>query len=323
MRQKVKIKLTNLINQQKERKMVFLVLSVVALLLAIVVVFNVVKIVPQGEQWLVENLGKYNRTLMPGMSFIIPFVEKVRHRVSMREMVFDIPRQMVISKDNATVSINAICYLRVTNPVMSCYNVEDVADALINLALSNIRNILGEMDLDKILSERQEINAKLLSVIDGATNDWGIKVTRVDIKDLEPPQNIKEAMEKQIKAEREKRAVILEAESIRQAQILKAEGEKQAKILKAEGERQEAFLQAEARERSAKAEAEATRLVSESISNGNKDAINYFIAQRYTEALKEIGSSGNSKIVMMPLESSNMIGSIAGVAELLKGNSHQ
>ena len=303
--------------------MVFLVLSIVALLLAIVVVFNVVKIVPQGEQWLVENLGKYNRTLIPGMSFIIPFIEKIGHRVSMMETVIDIPRQTVISKDNATVSINAICYMRVTNPVMACYNVENVDDAVINLALSNIRNILGEMDLDEILSKRQEINGKLLAVIDGATNAWGIKVTRVDIKELEPPQNIKEAMEKQIKAEREKRAVILEAESIRQAQILRAEGEKQAKILKAEGERQEAFLQAEARERSAKAEAEATRLVSESISNGNKDAINYFIAQRYTEALKEIGASGNSKVVMMPLESSNMIGSIAGVAELLKGNSHQ
>lgn len=323
MHQNIKIKLTNLINQQKERKMVFLVLSIVALLLAIVVVFNVVKIVPQGEQWLVENLGKYNRTLMPGMSFIIPFVEKIGHRVSMMETVIDIPRQTVISKDNATVSINAICYMRVTNPVMVCYNVENVDDAVINLALSNIRNILGEMDLDEILSKRQEINGKLLAVIDGATNDWGIKVTRVDIKELEPPQNIKEAMEKQIKAEREKRAVILEAESIRQAQILRAEGEKQAKILKAEGERQEAFLQAEARERSAKAEAEATRLVSESITNGNKDAIHYFIAQRYTEALKEIGASGNSKVVMMPLESSNMIGSIAGVAELLKGNNNQ
>ena len=294
-----------------------LISTIAFVVFAIFLVTSIVKIVPQSEMWVVERLGKYNRTLSPGLSILIPYVEKIVNKQTMKEIMIDIPRQEIISKDNASVSIDAVCFIRVTDPLKATYQIEDIDYAIENLALVNIRNELGKMELDEILSSREVLNSAITNQIDDATNPWGVKVQRVDIKELEPARSIKETMEKQIKAEREKRAEILTAESIKRSQILEAEGENRAIILRAEAEKMEAVLRAEAREREAEAEAKSTQILSEAIKTGDEKAINYFIAQKYTEALKNIGSAPNSKLILMPLEASNLIGSISGIAQVV------
>lgn len=285
-------------------------------LLAILVVYLAVRSVPQGEEWTVERFGRYVRTLPPGLNFIFPFIDGIGARLNMMETVLDIDGQEVITRDNAQVQADAIAFYQVVDAPAAAYEVRDLERALNNLTMTNIRTVIGAMDLDDVLSNRDAINSKLLTVIDEAATPWGVKVTRVEIKDLAPPEDITASMAKQMKAEREKRAEVLTAEGEKQAAILKAEGLKEAQVREAEGRREAAFLDAEARERAAKAEAEATRMVSEAIAAGDVQAINYFVAQKYTEALQGVAAAPNSKTVMIPLEASGLIGAISGIAEI-------
>lgn len=292
---------------------------VIALLvLAVVVVVLGVKSVPQGNEFTVERFGRYTNTLRPGLNLIVPVIDQIGKKLNMMEQVLDVPSQEVITKDNAMVRADGVVFFQILDAAKAAYEVNDLYRAILNLTMTNIRTVMGSMDLDELLSNRDAINAKLLTVVDDATTPWGVKVTRIEIKDIAPPRDLVDAMARQMKAEREKRANILEAEGLRQADILQAEGQKQAQILKAEGEKEAAFREAEARERLAEAEAKATDMVSEAIAKGDVQAINYFVAQKYTEALQQIGTAENNKLVLMPLEASSLIGSLAGIAEVAK-----
>ena len=286
--------------------------------LAVLVVLMSVKTVPQGYEWTVERFGRYTTTLSPGLHFIMPFFDQVGRKLSVMEQVLDIPAQEVISRDNAMVRIDAVCFYQVIDTPRAAYEVQGLGYAIQNLAMTNMRTVIGSLDLDEMLSQRDQINGRLLAAIDQATGPWGIKITRVEIKDITPPHDLVDAMASQMKAERMKRASILEAEGRRQAEILEAEGEKQGQILKAEGAREAAFLEAEAREREAQAEANATSMVSDAIGKGNIQALNYFIAQKYVTAFGAVAASINTKVIMMPIEATQLVGSVGGMAELLK-----
>jgi len=294
------------------------ILALVLVFAGIVILFKTVRMVPQGYEWTVERFGKYTQTLTPGLHFLFPIVYGVGRKVNMMEQVLEVPSQDVITKDNAVVKVDGIVFFQVLDAAKAAYEVATLEVAILNLVMTNIRTAIGSMDLDESLSKRDEINAKVLVAVDQATHPWGIKVNRIELKDIAPPRDLVESMARQMKAEREKRANILEAEGFRQAAILKAEGEKQSVILEAEGSREAAFRAAEARERSAEAEAKATQLVSDAIASGNVQAINYFVAQKYIEAFKSLAEAPNQKFVMMPMESAGIIGSLAGIAELTK-----
>lgn len=274
--------------------------------------------VPQGYEYTLERFGKFKKVLEPGFHFIVPFIEDVGRKINMMEQVLDVPRQEVITRDNAMVSIDAVVFFQVLDAPKAAYEVDNLRLAIINLTMTNIRTVVGAMDLDESLSKRDEINHRLLKVVDDATSPWGLKVTRIEIKDIQPPSNLVESMGRQMKAERDKRANVLEAEGFRQAAILKAEGEKQSVVLEAEARKEAAFRDAEARERSAQAEARATAMVSQAIAEGNVQAINYFIAQKYVEALKDFATSPNQKVLFMPLEATAVLSSLGGIAEIAK-----
>ncbi len=288
------------------------------LILVVVLIFLGVKTVPQGLEFTVERFGKYTRTLSPGLHLIVPFVDGIGARLDMRERVVDVPSQEVITKDNAMVTADGVVYFQILDAAKAAYEVNNLEYAVLNLTMTNIRTVMGSMDLDELLSQRDKINAQLLHVVDEATTPWGLKVTRIEIKDITPPRDLVDSMARQMKAERDKRASILEAEGSRQAAILEAEGKKQSAILEAEGRREAAYRDAEAREREAEAEAKATSMVSEAISKGDLNAVNYFIAQKYVDALQAIATSNNEKLIMLPLEATGILGSLAGVAELAK-----
>lgn len=292
--------------------------AVIFLGLAIAIIFLGAKSVPQGQEWTVERFGRYTRTLQPGFNFILPVIDAIGRKQIVMEQVLDVDPQEVISADNAMVTTDAVCFFQVIDPVKASYEVNNLHGAMKNLVMTNIRAVLGSMELDAMLSNRDMINTSLLIKVDEATSPWGIKVTRIEIKDIRPPKDLVDAMANQMKAEREKRALILRAEGEREAAIKVAEGEKRAQILNAEGEREAAFLEAEAREREAQAEAKATEFVSSAIAAGNSQAINYFVAQKYVDALGQLASSNNSKVILMPLEASQVIGSLAGIQELIK-----
>ncbi len=296
----------------------FTIFVIVVAVLAITLVFAGVKSVTQGSQWTVERFGRYTRTLEPGLNFITPFFDRIGQKLNMMEQVLDVASQEVITRDNAMVTVDGVVFYQVLDAASAAYEVSRLEHAIVNLTMTNVRTVMGSMDLDELLSQRDQINARLLTVIDNATNPWGVKVTRIEIKDIAPPRDLVDSMGRQMKAEREKRASILEAEGARQSQILRAEGLKQSAILEAEGRREAAYRDAEAREREAEAEAKATESVSKAIANGDVQAINYFVAQKYVDALQALATARNQKVILMPLEASSVIGSVAGIAELAR-----
>ena len=296
----------------------FSIFVVVVLVFAVALVFMGVKTVPQGFEFTVERFGRYTRTLAPGLHLIVPIVDRIGQRQNVMEQVTDVPSQEIITRDNAMVTVDGVVFFQILDAVKASYEVRRLEISILNLTMTNIRTVMGSMDLDELLSQRDKINAELLKVVDEATAPWGVKITRIEIKDITPPAQLVDAMARQMKAEREKRAVILEAEGVRQAEILRAEGQKQAAILDAEGRREAAFRDAEAREREAEAEARATEMVSKAIGEGNVQAINYFVAQKYVTALEGIASARNQKVVLMPLEASGVIGALAGLTEIAR-----
>jgi regulator of protease activity HflC (stomatin/prohibitin superfamily) len=294
----------------------FEVFAFLLIALAVAALWSTVKMIPQGYNYTVETFGRYTRTLSPGLNILVPVMERIGSKMNMKEQVIDIPSQDIITKDNAMVTVDGVNFYQVLNAAKAAYEVDKLEASIINLTMTNIRTVMGSMDLDELLANRDQINARLLQVVDAATEPWGVKVTRIEIKDIAPPRDLVDSMARQMKAEREKRAQILEAEGSRAAAILKAEGEKQAVVLSAEGRKEAAFRDAEARERFAQAEAKATEMVSDAISKGSAQAINYFVANNYVKALEAIAKSPNQKILMMPLEASAVIGSLAGLAEI-------
>ncbi len=285
---------------------------------AVLMVFMSVKSVPQGMEFTVERFGRYTGTLRPGLNIIVPIIDRIGSKLNMMEQVMDVPSQEVITKDNAMVRVDGVVFYQIMDAAKASYEVNNLELAIINLVMTNIRTVMGSMVLDELLSQRDTINAQLLGVVDHATSPWGVKITRVEIKDIAPPRDLIDAMARQMKAEREKRASILEAEGLRQAEILQAEGEKQAAILQAEGRKEASFRDADARERLAEAEAKATTMVSEAIAKGDIQAVNYFVAQKYVDSLKDIAAADNSKLILMPLEASSVIGALGGITELTK-----
>uniref|UniRef100_UPI003CFC1608 SPFH domain-containing protein n=1 Tax=Alcaligenes faecalis TaxID=511 RepID=UPI003CFC1608 len=286
--------------------------------LAVVVVMAGVKVVPQGQQWTVERFGRYTRTLTPGLSLLVPFMDRVGRKLKMMESVLDVPSQNVISRDNVAVTADGVVFYRIDNAAQAAYEIDHLEMAIVNLTTTNLRSVLGSMELDHMLSNREVINDRLLAAVDAATTPWGVKVTRVEIRDLNMAPELQEAMNLQMTAERHRRAAVTKASGQKEAEVLQAEGEKQAAVLRAEGEKQSAILRAEAREREAEAEARATREVSEAIKSGDVQALQYFVGLKYVEALRDVGTGPNSKLVLMPLEASGITGAVAGVTELLK-----
>lgn len=295
-----------------------LIFLVVLVVLTLAVIAAGVKTVPQGNQWTVERFGRYRTTLLPGLNLILPFIDAIGRKINVQETVLEIPSQSVITKDNASVTVDGIVFFQVLQAAKAAYEVQNLQGAVANMAMTNIRTAIGALDLDETLSKRDEINDRLLHVLDAATQPWGTKITRVELKDISPPANVVSSMAMQLTAEREKRAAILTAEGVKQAAILKAEGEKQSQILAAEGRLAAATRDAEARERLAHAEAEATRAVSKAVEDGNVQALNYFVAQKYVDALNQIGHSPNVKLLLMPMEMSGVVSAISGIAELTK-----
>ena len=294
------------------------VIALVFAALAIWLVKSAVNVVPQGYEYTVERFGRYTRTLRPGLSLIVPFLDRIGDRMNMMEQVRDVPSQEIITRDNAMVTVDGVVFFQIVDAAKAAYEVTGLESAILNLVMTNIRTVMGSMDLDELLSQRDKINAMLLGVVDDATTPWGTKVTRIEIKDIAPPADLVASMGRQMKAERDKRASILESEGLRQSEILRAEGEKQALVLEAEGRRDAAFRDAEARERLAEAEANATRLVSDAIGDGDVRAVNYFVATKYVEALRDIAAAPNQKTLFMPLEAGSVIGAIGGIAELVR-----
>jgi regulator of protease activity HflC (stomatin/prohibitin superfamily) len=286
--------------------------------LAIVFLFASIKMVRQGYNYTIERFGRFTKTAQPGLTIIVPFFERVGRKVNMMEQVLDIPGQEIITRDNAMVGVDAVVFFQVLDAAKAAYEVSDVYLAIMQLTTTNLRTVMGSMDLDETLSKRDDINARLLNVVDHATTPWGVKITRVEIKDIRPPADISNAMARQMKAEREKRAQILEAEGLRASEILRAEGEKQAQILQAEGRREAAFRDAEAREREAEAEAKATQMVSDAIAGSGSQAINYFVAQKYVEAIGQFATSPNAKTILFPVEATQLMGTLGGIGELAK-----
>ena len=296
----------------------FAIFVLAVVVLAVIIVLMGVKSVPQGMEWTTERFGRFTRSLRPGLNLIWPFIDRIGAKMNMMETVLDVPSQEVITKDNAMVTVDGVVFYQVLDAAKAAYEVRNLELAVVNLTTTNIRTVMGSMDLDELLSNRDHINSQLLKVVDEATDPWGVKITRVEIRDISPPRDLVDSMARQMKAERERRAAILEAEGLRQAEILRAEGSKQAAILEAEGRREAAFRDAEARERGAQAEAEATRMVSEAIASGNVQAVNYFVAQRYVDAIQSLATADNQKVFFMPVEAASVIGALGGITEIAR-----
>jgi regulator of protease activity HflC (stomatin/prohibitin superfamily) len=292
--------------------------ALVMVVVAIAFILAGVKTVPQGDRWTVERFGRYTRTLESGLNLIVPFIDRIGRKINVMEQVLDVPAQTVITRDNAAVVADGVVFYRVDNAAAASYQVRNLEEAIVNLTTTNLRSVIGSMDLDETLSNRQRINDVLMSIVDEATNPWGIKIIRIEIRDLRMDAELQQAMNLQMIAERRRRAQVTEANGKREAEILQAEGDKQAAILRAEGERQAAFLEAEAREREAEAEARATRVVSEAIAAGDIQAVQYFLGLKYVQALQNIGQGENAKLVLMPLEAAGIAGAVAGVTELVR-----